>query len=239
MTNAHTSGEMPDNPGDPAVTDPEADAAVNEAAGETPGMSPEDAVEAQDAAAQAAADAQADAEDIDAEAAAGGLSEDELLDAAAADVADGAHNAEPTANGQAAGVEAELVERTEDLKRVTAEYANYRRRAERDRKSAIDGVKAAMASELLPIVDDLDLAESHGDLTGPLKAMADKLHGVLRGANVEVFGAEGDEFDPELHEAVQDTSTGEDKALGTVLRKGYRMGDRVLRHAMVVIADPQ
>ncbi len=239
MTNAHTSGEMPDNPGDPAVTDPEADAAVNEAAGETPGMSPEDAVEAQDAAAQAAADAQADAEDIDAEAAAGGLSEDELLDAAAADVADGAHNAEPTANGQAAGVEAELVERTEDLKRVTAEYANYRRRAERDRKSAIDGAKAAMASELLPIVDDLDLAESHGDLTGPLKAMADKLHGVLRGANVEVFGAEGDEFDPELHEAMQDTSTGEDKALGTVLRKGYRMGDRVLRHAMVVIADPQ
>lgn len=239
MTNAHTSGEMPDNPGDPAVTDPEADAAVNEAAGETPGMSPEDAVEAQDAAAQAAADAQADAEDIDAEAAAGGLSEDELLDAAAADVADGAHNAEPTANGQAAGVEAELVERTEDLKRVTAEYANYRRRAERDRKSTIDGAKAAMASELLPIVDDLDLAESHGDLTGPLKAMADKLHGVLRGANVEVFGAEGDEFDPELHEAVQDTSTGEDKALGTVLRKGYRMGDRVLRHAMVVIADPQ
>ncbi len=239
MTNAHTSGDMPDNPGDPAVTDPEADAAVNEAAGETPGMSPEDAVEAQDAAAQAAADAQADAEDIDAEAAAGGLSEDELLDAAAADVADGAHNAEPTANGQAAGVEAELVERTEDLKRVTAEYANYRRRAERDRKSAIDGAKAAMASELLPIVDDLDLAESHGDLTGPLKAMADKLHGVLRGANVEVFGAEGDEFDPELHEAMQDTSTGEDKALGTVLRKGYRMGDRVLRHAMVVIADPQ
>lgn len=239
MTNAHTSGEMPDNPGDPAVTDPEADAAVNEAAGETPGMSPEDAVESQDAAAQAAADAQADAEDIDAEAAAGGLSEDELLDAAAADVADGAHNAEPTANGQAAGVEAELVERTEDLKRVTAEYANYRRRAERDRKSAIDGAKAAMASELLPIVDDLDLAESHGDLTGPLKAMADKLHGVLRGANVEVFGAEGDEFDPELHEAMQDTSTGEDKALGTVLRKGYRMGDRVLRHAMVVIADPQ
>lgn len=239
MTNAHTSGEMPDNPGDPAVTDPEADAAVNEAAGETPGMSPEDAVEAQDAAAQAAADVQADAEDIDAEAAAGGLSEDELLDAAAADVADGAHNAEPTANGQAAGVEAELVERTEDLKRVTAEYANYRRRAERDRKSAIDGAKAAMASELLPIVDDLDLAESHGDLTGPLKAMADKLHGVLRGANVEVFGAEGDEFDPELHEAVQDTSTGEDKALGTVLRKGYCMGDRVLRHAMVVIADPQ
>ena len=132
-----------------------------------------------------------------------------------------------------------MVERTEDLKRVTAEYANYRRRAERDRKSAIDGAKAATASELLPIVDDLDLAESHGDLTGPLKAMADKLHGVLRGANVEVFGAEGDEFDPELHEAVQDTSTGEDKALGTVLRKGYRMGDRVLRHAMVVIADPQ
>ena len=220
MTNAHTSGEMPDNPGDPAVTDPEADAAVDNA-GEAPGESPEAAVKAQE-------DAQRDA----AEAAA---------DDAAADLADGDDTVDPSVDPEAVAspAEAELAERTEDLKRVTAEYANYRRRAERDRVAAVEAAKASLATDLLPILDDLDLAAEHGDLTGPLKAMSDKLNTVLRGAKVEVFGAEGDAFDPELHEAVQDMSSGDEKAVGTVLRKGYRMGERVLRHAMVVIADPQ
>ncbi|TYR19544.1 nucleotide exchange factor GrpE [Corynebacterium urealyticum] len=220
MTNAHTSGEMPDNPGDPAVTDPEADAAVDNA-GEAPGESPEAAVKAQE-------DAQRDA----AEAAA---------DDAAADLADGDDTVDPSVDPEAVAspAEAELAERTEDLKRVTAEYANYRRRAERDREAAVEAAKAGLATDLLPILDDLDLAAEHGDLTGPLKAMSDKLNTVLRGAKVEVFGAEGDAFDPELHEAVQDMSSGDEKAVGTVLRKGYRMGERVLRHAMVVIADPQ
>ena len=220
MTNAHTSGEMPDNPGDPAVTDPEADAAVDNA-GEAPGESPEAAAKAQE-------DAQRDA----AEAAA---------DDAAADLADGDDTVDPSVDPEAAvsPAEAELAERTEDLKRVTAEYANYRRRAERDREAAVEAAKAGLATDLLPILDDLDLAAEHGDLTGPLKAMSDKLNTVLRGAKVEVFGAEGDAFDPELHEAVQDMSSGDEKAVGTVLRKGYRMGERVLRHAMVVIADPQ
>src|SRR5699024_4185942 len=220
MTNAHTSGEMPDNPGDPAVTDPEADAAVDNA-GEAPGESPEAAVKAQE-------DAQRDA----AEAAA---------DDAAADLADGDDTVDPSLDPEAAAspAAAELAERTEDLKRVTAEYANYRRRAERDRVAAVEAAKASLATDLLPILDDLDLAAEHGDLTGPLKAMSDKLNTVLRGAKVEVFGAEGDAFDPELHEAVQDMSSGDEKAVGTVLRKGYRMGERVLRHAMVVIADPQ
>ncbi|MDK8791195.1 nucleotide exchange factor GrpE [Corynebacterium sp. MSK039] len=220
MTNAHTSGEMPDNPGDPAVTDPEADAAVDNA-GEAPGESPDAAVKAQE-------DAQRDA----AEAAA---------DDAATDLADGDDTVDPSVDPEAAvsPAEAELAERTEDLKRVTAEYANYRRRAERDREAAVEAAKAGLATDLLPILDDLDLAAEHGDLTGPLKAMSDKLNTVLRGAKVEVFGAEGDAFDPELHEAVQDMSSGDEKAVGTVLRKGYRMGERVLRHAMVVIADPQ
>ena len=220
MTNAHTSGEMPDNPGDPAVTDPEADAAVDNA-GEAPGESPEAAVKAQE-------DAQRDA----AEAAA---------DDAAADLADGDDTVDPSLDPEDAAnpAEAELAERTEDLKRVTAEYANYRRRAERDREAAVEAAKAGLATDLLPILDDLDLAAEHGDLTGPLKAMSDKLNTVLRGAKVEVVGAEGDAFDPELHEAVQDMSSGDEKAVGTVLRKGYRMGERVLRHAMVVIADPQ
>lgn len=220
MTNAHTSGEMPDNPGDPAVTDPEADAAVDNA-GEAPGESPEAAVKAQE-------DAQRDAAET-------------AADDAAADLTDGDDTVDPSVDPEAAAspAEAELAERTEDLKRVTAEYANYRRRAERDRVAAVEAAKASLATDLLPILDDLDLAAEHGDLTGPLKAMSDKLNTVLRGAKVEVFGAEGDAFDPELHEAVQDMSSGDEKAVGTVLRKGYCMGERVLRHAMVVIADPQ
>ena len=162
-------------------------------------------------------------------------------DDAAADLTDGDDTVDPSLDPEAATnpAEAELAERTEDLKRVTAEYANYRRRAERDRVAAVEVAKASLATDLLPILDDLDLAAEHGDLTGPLKAMSEKLNTVLRGAKVEVFGAEGDAFDPELHEAVQDMSSGDEKAVGTVLRKGYRMGERVLRHAMVVIADPQ
>lgn len=136
-------------------------------------------------------------------------------------------------------IEAELAERTEDLQRVTAEYTNYRRRVERDRASVITGAKAEVAAELLPILDDLEMAEQHGDLTGPLKSMSDKLQSVMASMKVEKFGGEGDEFDPNCHEAVQDTSSGDDKVLATVLRRGYRLGDRVLRNAMVIIGDPQ
>lgn len=136
-------------------------------------------------------------------------------------------------------IEAELAERTEDLQRVTAEYTNYRRRVERDRASVITGAKAEVAAELLPILDDLEMAEQHGDLTGPLKSMSDKLQSVMASMKVEKFGEEGDEFDPNCHEAVQDTSSGDDKVLATILRRGYRLGDRVLRNAMVIIGDPQ
>ena len=133
----------------------------------------------------------------------------------------------------------QVEETTDDLKRVTAEYANYRRRVERDRVAVADNARADVADKLLPLMDDLQLAESHGDLTGPLKSTYDKLQAVLGGLKVEAFGDEGDEFNPDLHEAVQDTSSGEVKVLGTVLRKGYRLGDRVLRTALVIITDQQ
>ena len=136
-------------------------------------------------------------------------------------------------------VEKQLAERTEDLQRVSAEYANYRRRTERERGQIAEHAKAKFAGELLPLLDDLDLAEQHGDLNeGPLKAFADKLRGVATAQRVQAFGAEGDAFDPETHEAVQDLSSGDNKVIGTVLRKGYRVGDRLVRNAMVIIADP-
>ncbi|MEJ5998203.1 nucleotide exchange factor GrpE [Corynebacterium sp. H130] len=142
-------------------------------------------------------------------------------------------------DGNVSGVESELAERTEDLLRMTAEYANYRKRTERDRVVAIETAKSKTLEKFLPILDDLELADKHGDLKeGPLKAFADKFTGIITGEGLAAFGAEGDVFDPERHEAVQDLSSGEDKVIGTVLRKGYMVGERLVRTAMVIIADP-
>lgn len=149
---------------------------------------------------------------------------------------------EPDADGdgEVSAVEEQLAERTEDLQRVTAEYANYRRRTERERQGIIDTARASVVTQLLPLLDDLDLAEQHGDLNeGPLKSLSDKLINILGGLKVESFGEIGEAFDPEIHEAVQDLSQGDVKVLGTVLRKGYRLGDRVIRTAMVLIGDPE
>ncbi|MEV6067983.1 nucleotide exchange factor GrpE [Nocardia sp. NPDC052001] len=155
------------------------------------------------------------AEDFAAASAADVLSEDSLADA----------------------ISAELAERTSDLQRLTAEYANYRRRVERDRKATIDNAKATVVSELLGVLDDLDRARAHGDLEGPLKAVADKLATALQKQGLEEFGAAGDPFDPTLHEAVQHEGSGHEPVIGMVMRKGYRFGDRVLRHAMVGVTD--
>lgn len=136
-------------------------------------------------------------------------------------------------------VEKELAERTADLQRVQAEYANYRKRVERDRLAVVNAAKASVAAELLPLLDDIERAETHGDLNGPFKAVADKLIAGLQRSGLESFGADGEPFDPSVHEAVQH-STSPDVAGPTVtavLRRGYRFGDRVLRAAMVAVTD--
>ena len=135
----------------------------------------------------------------------------------------------------------QLAERTEDLQRVTAEYANYRRRVERDRVLVVDQAAERFAGQLFPIVDDIERARDHGDLTGAFKVVADRVLGLLDGLGVTTFGTAGDPFDPALHEAVlHDTSpdvTG--PTASTVLRPGFRRGERVLRTAMVGVTDPE
>ncbi|TCK00488.1 nucleotide exchange factor GrpE [Nocardia alba] len=134
----------------------------------------------------------------------------------------------------------ELAERTADLQRLTAEYANYRRRVERDRQANIDAAKASVVTELLAVLDDLDRARAHGDLdSGPLKSVADKLETALTKQGLVEFGSAGDPFDPTLHEAVQHEGSGADPVIGIVMRKGYRFGDRVLRHALVGVTDAE
>lgn len=133
---------------------------------------------------------------------------------------------------------AELAERTADLQRLSAEYANYRRRITRDKQVDIEAAKASVVAELIGVVDDLERAKAHGDLeTGPLKSVADKLAALLSKQGVSEFGTEGEAFDPTLHEAVQHEGDGHNPVIGTVMRKGYRMGERVLRHAMVAVTD--
>jgi molecular chaperone GrpE len=135
---------------------------------------------------------------------------------------------------------AQLAERTEDLQRISAEYANYRRRVDRDRSLVADQAAERFAGQLFPIVDDIERARDHGDLTGAFKVVADRVLGLLEGLGAAAFGTIGDPFDPSLHEAVMhDTSPDVDYSMvTTVLRQGYRRGDRVLRTAMVAVTDP-
>jgi molecular chaperone GrpE len=134
-----------------------------------------------------------------------------------------------------------VAELTADLQRVQADFANYRKRALRDQQAATDRAKAAVVTQLLGVLDDLDRARKHGDLeSGPLKSVADKLDGALSGLGLTAFGAEGEDFDPVLHEAVQhegDGGEGSRPVIGTVMRHGYKLGENVLRHALVGVVD--
>lgn len=136
---------------------------------------------------------------------------------------------------------AQLDERTADLQRLTAEYANYRKRVDRDREITAATAKAALASQLLGVLDDVDRAAAHGDLTGAFKTVADKLANTLKQAGLAPFGHEGEPFDPAVHEAVQhDTSPNVDGPTVTaVLRRGYRFADRVVRAALVAVTDQE
>jgi len=153
--------------------------------------------------------------------------------------------ADPAADAMAdlasAELAAQVAERTADLQRVSAEYANYRRRVDRDREAVAVSARVQVVSELLTVLDDLDRAALHGDLTGPFKAVADKLVTVVQKQGLEAFGAEGDLFDPAVHEAVQheasDAAGPTVTVVSTVMRRGYRVADRVLRPAMVAVTD--
>ncbi|NEM06729.1 nucleotide exchange factor GrpE [Geodermatophilus normandii] len=145
--------------------------------------------------------------------------------------------ADTTADGD---LSRQLAERTEDLQRVTAEYANYRRRVDRDRTLVVDQAAERFAAQLFPIVDDIERARDHGDLTGAFKVVADRVLGLLDGLGVEAFGVAGDPFDPSQHEAVLHDTSDEVSVptATTVLRQGFRRGDRVLRTAMVSVSEP-
>jgi molecular chaperone GrpE len=144
----------------------------------------------------------------------------------------------PVSEAAGSASEEEVAELKSTLQRVKAEYDNYRKRALRDQQLVAERTRASVVSQLLPVLDDLDRARTHGDLeSGPLKSVADKLATALEGLGLSGFGDEGDEFDPALHEAVQHEGEGTHPIVGTVMRRGYKVGDQVVRHALVGVVD--
>lgn len=156
-----------------------------------------------------------------------------------ADAAAAAGTDQVPADGAVQGEQAQIAELTEALQRERAQFVNFRRRSAEEFTQAAANGKQRLVEKLLPLLDDFDRAREHGDLAeGPLKAFADKLGDVLTGEQLVKFGASGDVFDPELHEAIQNDGSGVEPVIGDVFRPGYRLGDKVIRHAMVTVTDP-
>jgi molecular chaperone GrpE len=145
---------------------------------------------------------------------------------------------ESVAQGTEAAAAAEL---KNDLLRLQAEYVNYRKRVERDRAVAGEMAVIGVLNSLLPVLDDVDAARQHGDLTdGPFAAIAAKLENALKTYGLTRIDETGVEFDPTIHEALIQ-QPGEDIEVDTVsqvLRSGYKSGERVLRAAQVIVAVP-
>jgi molecular chaperone GrpE len=154
----------------------------------------------------------------------------------------------PGAGADAAGDElrTQLAERTADLQRLQAEYANYRKRVDRDRALVSETAVASVLTDLLPVIDDIGRARDHGELDGGFKAVAEALEATLEKLGLVRFGEVGDPFDPQHHEALMHHGTSADVTEPTcvqILQPGYRLvaatGERVLRPARVAVADPE
>ena len=130
---------------------------------------------------------------------------------------------------------------TADLQRLQAEYANYRKRVERDRAVAGEIAVAGVLSELLSTLDDIERAAQHGELAGGFKSVSDQLIATTTKLGLEKYGQDGDEFDPQIHEALMH-ETSADVTVATaskILQPGYKFKERVLRPARVAVTDPE
>lgn len=144
-----------------------------------------------------------------------------------------------------ADADAKVAELTADLQRLQAEYVNYKRRVDRDRELVVQNAKFAVLSSLLPVLDAIDRARLHGELDNPesagFKAVAEQLEKVVGGQGLNKFGATGDAFDPQVHEAVMHGHSPDvtESTVQDIVAAGYRIGDRVVRPATVTVVDPQ
>jgi molecular chaperone GrpE len=133
-----------------------------------------------------------------------------------------------------------VAELTADLQRLQAEFANYRRRVERDRQAVGEQALGSVLLGLLPVLDDIDRARSHGEVDGGFKLVADGLETTLTKLGLQRFGDAGDPFDPTIHEALTHALSADvtEPVCAEVYQPGYRVGDRILRPARVAVAEP-
>ncbi|GAA2170679.1 hypothetical protein GCM10009846_01920 [Agrococcus versicolor] len=142
-----------------------------------------------------------------------------------------------------AGFEAQIAAGQEEVRRLQAEYVNYRNRVERERAADKAATTASVLSALLPALDDLDRAEQHGDLDGsPLALVAQKLRASIAGLGLEAVGVVGEPFDTAMHEAIAQLPNPDPQAtemtIADVVQRGYRIGERLVRPAKVAVFVP-
>jgi molecular chaperone GrpE len=155
------------------------------------------------------------------------------------DGATGAGPAQP-ASPDGDALAAQLAERTADLQRVHAEYANYRKRVERDRLAVREQALANVLSSLLPVLDDIGRAREHGDLNGAFKSVGESLETIAAKLGLESFGEPGEPFDPLVHEALMHSYSPDvtEPTAVQILQPGYKVGERIIRPARVAVAEP-
>ncbi|HEX5918263.1 MAG TPA: nucleotide exchange factor GrpE [Nocardioides sp.] len=153
---------------------------------------------------------------------------------------DGQHDVD-TEEDELAAMKGSLADLTNDLQRLQAEYANYRKRVDRDRQLVAESAAYKALTPVIEVLDTIDRAKEHGELEGGFKAVADQLERVVASAGLVRFGEPGDAFDPTLHEALSHLGADAEVEVTTVkhvAKGGYRMGDRVVRAAQVLVVDP-
>ncbi|HEX4833162.1 MAG TPA: nucleotide exchange factor GrpE [Trebonia sp.] len=157
--------------------------------------------------------------------------------------------AEGAGNGQAAtggsgdadALRTQLAERTADLQRLQAEYANYRKRVDRDRATVREYAISSVLTELLPALDAIGIARDHGELSGGFKSVADQIQSAVTKLGLATYGQKGDAFDPKVHEALTSSyspDVTEDTCV-EIFQPGYKVGERILRPARVAVAAPE
>ncbi|MGQ0467549.1 MAG: nucleotide exchange factor GrpE [Sporichthyaceae bacterium] len=157
----------------------------------------------------------------------------------AADAAGGAEPSAPADEADAVSA-AELAAAIADLQRERADYANYRRRMDRERAADRERTVMATLADLLPVLDNIERARAHGELVGGFKMVAESLEVSLGKLGLVPFGEAGDPFDPNVHEALMHEHSAEvtEPTCVEILQSGYKVGERIMRPARVKVAEP-
>lgn len=149
---------------------------------------------------------------------------------------------ETSADDALTAATAKAAEHLDDLRRLQAEFVNYRKRVDRDRAALAEQASAKVIEALVPTLDDIAAAREHGDLAdGPFASIAAKLEEALSRLGWQAYGATGEVFDPQIHEALMSQPSAEvtEPTVHQVAQPGHRVGDKVVRPARVIVAQPE